>query len=63
MRQQLELAFELKSDLLDTIGWGKKQLVDFDEEKHDIDSFHRPNNSGAVDVKMDWSVLKKKVIF
>ena len=63
MRQQLELAFELKSDLLDTIDWGKKQLVDFDEEKHNIDSFHQSNNSGAIDMKMDWSVLKKKSSF
>ena len=63
MRQQIELAFELKSDLLDTIDWGKKQLVDFDEEKHNIDSFHQSNNSGAIDVKMDWSVLKKKSSF
>ena len=63
MRQQLELAFELKFDLLDTIDWGKKQLVDFDEEKHNIDSFHQSNNSGAIDVKMDWSVLKKTSSF
>ena len=33
MRQQLELASELESDLLDTIDWCKKRLVDFDEEK------------------------------
>ena len=38
MIQQLELASELKSELLDTIDWGKKQLVDFDEGKYNIDS-------------------------
>ena len=27
--QQLELAFELESDLQDTVDWGKKWLVDF----------------------------------
>ena len=59
MRQQLELASELKSELLDTIDWGKKQFVDFDEGKYSIDSFERSNNSGAIDVKMDGSVLKK----
>ena len=59
MRQQLGLASELKSELLDTVDWGKKQLVDFDEEKYSIDSFDRSNNSGVIDVKMDESVLKK----
>ena len=33
MRQQLELASELKSHLLGTIDWAKKQLVDFDNGK------------------------------
>ena len=33
VRQQLELASELKSHLLGTIDWGKKQLVDFDNRK------------------------------
>ena len=59
MIQQLELASELKSELLDTIDWGKKRLVDFDEGKYSIDSFEQSNNSGAIDVKMDGSVLKK----
>ena len=59
MRQQLGLASELKSELLDTIDWGKKQLVNFDEGKYSIDSFDRSNNSGVTDVKMDESVLKK----
>ena len=27
--QQLELASELESDLRDTVGWGRKWLVDF----------------------------------
>ena len=27
--QQLELAFELESDLQDTVDWGRKWLVDF----------------------------------
>ena len=33
VRQQLELASELKSHLLGTIDWAKKQLVDFDNGK------------------------------
>lgn len=28
LRQQLELAFELESDLRNTVGWGRKWLVD-----------------------------------
>ena len=63
MRQQLELTSELKSDLLDTIDWGSRQLVDFDNEKYNTDSFDRLNNSGAVDVKMDGSVLNEKSSF
>ena len=60
MRQQLELAFEFKSGLLDTIDWGKKQLVDFDDGKKNIDLFDRSNNSGSIDVKMDGLVLEEK---
>ena len=63
MRQQLELTSELKSDLLDTIDWGSRQLVDFDNEKYNTDSFDRLNNSGAVHVKMDGSVLNEKSSF
>ena len=58
MRQQLELASEFKSDLLDTIDWGKKQFVDFDDGKSNIDSFDQTNN--AIDVKMDGPVLEEK---
>ena len=54
---------ELKSDLLDTIDWGSRQLVDFDNEKYNTDSFDRLNNSGAVHVKMDGSVLNEKSSF
>ena len=31
--QQLELASELKSDLLDTVNWGRKWIVDFNTKK------------------------------
>ena len=31
--QQLELAFELESDLQDTVDWGKKSLLDFNAGK------------------------------
>ena len=54
--QQLELASELESDLRDTADWGnagKTQLVSFDWSK----------NTGAIDVKMDESVLEEKTSF
>ena len=60
VRQQLELVSEIKSDLLDTIDCGKKQLVDFDDGKNNIDSFDQSNNSDVFDVKMDGSVLEEK---
>ena len=43
--QQLELASELESDLRDIVDWDRKWLVDF---------------NGAIDVKMDGSVLEEK---
>ena len=56
--QQLELASELKSDLQDTVDWGRKWLVDFNTGKTQLVSFDRSKNSGAIDVKMDGSVLE-----
>ena len=58
--QQHELASELESDLRDTLDWGKKWLVDFNDRKTQLVSFDRPNNKGSIDVKMDGSFLKKK---
>ena len=61
--QQLELASELESDLRDTVDWGKKWLVDFNAGKTQLVLFDRSNNTGAIDVKMDGSVLYKKSSF
>ena len=61
--QQLELASELESDLRDTVDWGKKWLVDFNAGKTQLVSFDRSNNIGAIDVKMDGSVLEEKSSF
>ena len=58
--QQLELASELESDLQGTVDWGKKWLVDFNAGKTKLVSFHRSNNNGSVDVKMDGFVLEEK---
>ena len=54
---------KLKSDLLDTIDWGKKRFVNFYDGKNNIDSFDRSNNSGVIDLKMDGSVLEEESSF
>ena len=61
--QQLELASELESDLRDTVGWGKKWLVDFNAGKTQLVSFDRSNNNGSIDVKMGGSILEEKSSF
>ena len=43
--------------------WGRKWLVDFNAGKTQLVSFDRSNNTGAIDVKMDVSVLEKKSSF
>ena len=54
--QQLELAFELESDLRDTVDWSRKWLVDFNAGKTQLVSFGWSNNTSAIDVKMDGSL-------
>ena len=61
--QQLELASELESDLRDTVVRSRKWLVDFNAGKTQSVSFDQSNNTGAIDVKMDGSVLEKKSCF
>ena len=61
--QQLELASDLKCDLQDTVDWGRKWLVDFSAGKTQLVSFDQSNNTGAIDVKMDKSVLEEKSSF
>ena len=63
MWQQFQLASELKSDLRDTVDWGKKWLVDFNAGKTQLVSFDQPNNSGSIDVKMNGFVLEEKSYF
>ena len=46
--QQLELAFELESDLRDTVFWGKKWLVDFNTGKIQPVLFDWSNNNGSM---------------
>ena len=61
--QQLELASELESDLRDTMDWGKKWLVDFNAGKTQLVLFDQSNNTGAINVKMDGSVLEENSFF
>ena len=61
--QQLALASELESDLRDTVNWGRKWLVDFNAGTTQLVSFDQYNNTGAIDVKMDGSVLEGKLPF
>ena len=58
--QQLELAYEFESELQDFVDWGSKWFVDFNAGKTQQISFDRSNNTGAIDMKMNGSVLEKK---
>ena len=43
--------------------WGRKWFVDFNAEKSQLVSSDESNNTGAVDVKVDESVLEEKSSF
>ena len=58
--QRLELTSKLESDLRDFVDWDRKSLVDFNTGKTQLVLFDWSNNSGAIYVKMDGSVLKEK---
>ena len=47
----------------DTVDWGRKWLVDFNAAKAQIVLFDRSNNTGAIDVKMNGSVLEEESCF
>ena len=57
------MASELDSDLRDTVDWGKKWLVEFSAGKTQMVPFDQSGNTGAIDVKIDWSVLEEKSSF
>ena len=44
------------------MNWGRKWFVDFNVGKTQLISFDQSNNAGAIDVKMDGSVLEEKII-
>ena len=61
--QQVELASELQPDVRYIEDWVRQWLIDFNDGKTQLDSFEWSNNTGAIDVKMDSSVLKEKSSF
>ena len=50
-------------DLWDTVDWGRKWLVDFNAGKTQPVSFDQSNKTGAIDMKIDESVLEEKSSF
>ena len=61
--QQQELASGFESDLKDTLDWGRKWLVGFNAGKTRLVLFDWSNNTVAIDLKMDGSVLKENSSF
>ena len=43
--------------------WARNWLVDFNAGKTQLVSFSWSNNTGVIDVKMDGSLLEKKLFF
>ena len=58
-----ELASELESDLRDIVDWGRKWLLDFNAGKTQLVSFDWSKNTGAIDLKMNVSILEEKIMF
>ena len=57
------MASDLEYDLRDTVDWGRKWFVDFNAGKTQLVSFDQSKNIGAIDMKMDESVLEKNSSF
>ena len=57
------MASELEFDLRDTVDLGRKWLVDFNTDKTCLVLFDWFKNTGAIDVKMEGSVLEEKSTF
>ena len=57
------MASELETEIQDTVDWSRKWLVDFKAGKTQLVLFDQSNNIGAIDVKMDGSVLEEKSSF
>ena len=57
------MALELESGLQETVDWGRKRLVNFNAKQNQLVSLDQSNNTGAIDVKIDGSVLAEKSSF
>ena len=57
------VASELESYLRETVDWNRKWLVDFNAGKTQLISFDQSNNTGAIDAKIDGSVLEEQSSF
>ena len=57
------MASEFESDLRDTVGWGKKWLIDLNARKTQQVLFEQSNNNGSINIKIDGSVLEEKSSF
>ena len=56
------MPYELESDLHQTMVWGRKWTVNFNVRKTQLASFDC-HLTGAIDVKMDGSILDKRSSF
>ena len=63
VRQQLEMAAELESDIQDTVDWDKKWLVDFNAGGKTQIILLDQSITSAIDVKVDGSAIEEKSIF
>ena len=63
MSQQLELASKFESDLQDTADLDRKWFVDLNAGKTQLVLFDQSSNTGAIDVKMNGSVLEENSSF
>ena len=60
MASELESELESESETLD---WCRKWLVNFNAGKTQLVLYDRSNKAGAIDMKMDGSVLEEKSSF
>ena len=57
------MAARLESDIQDLVDWSRKWLVDFNARRTQFILFDQSNITGAIDVKMDGSVIEEKSTF
>ena len=57
------VASEPESYLRETVDWNRKWLVDFNAGKTQLILFDQSNNTGAIDAKIDGSVLEEQSSF